>query len=120
MSDVYLTRRAAIDIQSIQEYSNNMWGERVAQKYITDLYAALSDAAAHPQRGVLRQHRSSPYLMVPAGKHFAVYEAIQSGIIIATIVHSYQDIETLIEQLTPALAQEVERIRANIGNTHHD
>lgn len=116
MADVYFTRRAMQDIKSILYYSEEQWGARVARTYLEDVYSALKQTAKSPQRGKLRQRRAAPYLMVPVGKHFAVYEIINSGIIIATILHGRRDIESIIQSLGPELAAEVIQVRKQINN----
>src|SRR5574337_2173020 len=88
------------------------WGsEDVADRYIADLYAAMLDAAANPERGRLRQHRSAPFLMVLARQHFVIYDLVPQGIAVLTVQHQVRDIETLIVELTPAFHAEVERLK---------
>jgi toxin ParE1/3/4 len=107
----FLTRRAAFDLRSIHTRSRDEWGEDVADRYITDLYAAMRRAAANPEMGRLRQHRSAPFLMVPALRHFVIYDIILQGIAVLTIQHQVRDIEALIAGLTAAFRAEVERLR---------
>ena len=70
--------------------------------------------ADHPEKGKLRRHRSFPYLMAPAEKHYAVYEPLESGIVIAAIIYSKRDIETLIKMLGAELAAEIKQTRQRI------
>lgn len=55
-----LTRNAALDLRHIHLRSRREWGEDVADRYLSDLYTAMGDAAANPENGRLRQHRSAP------------------------------------------------------------
>lgn len=59
----------------------------------------------------LRQHRSAPFLMVPARQHFVIYDLVPQGIVVLTIQHQVRDIETLIAEFTPAFHAEVERLK---------
>ena len=72
----HLTRRAALDLRDIYDRSRQEWGEATADGYMADLYATMSQAAANPDAGVLRQHRAAPFLMVPARQHFVIYDRI--------------------------------------------
>lgn len=107
----FLTRRAALDLHAIDARSRRGWGEKVADRYLADLYAAMRRAAVDPEAGRLRQHRSAPFLMIPAQRHFVVYDAIPQGIVVLTILHQVRDIETSIAELTLSFHAEVERLK---------
>jgi len=108
----HLTRRAALDLRDIYDRSRQEWGEATADGYMADLYATMSQAAANPDAGVLRQHRAAPFLMVPARQHFVVYDRIPEGVVILTLLHQVRDIESLIAGLSPSFLQEVEKLKA--------
>lgn len=106
-----LTRKAALDLRQIHSRSRRKWGDGVADRYLADLYAVMSDAASNPEEGRLRQYRSTPFLMVPARQHFVIYDLVPQGIAVLAIQHQVRDIETLIAELTPAFHAEVERLK---------
>ncbi len=106
-----LTGTAARDLRRIHARSRREWGEDVADRYLADLYAAMCDAAANPDKGRLRQHRSTPFLMVPARQHFVIYALVPQGIAVLTVQHQVRDIETLIAELTAAFHSEIERLK---------
>lgn len=106
-----LTRNAALDLRRIYTRSRREWGDDVADRYLADLYAAMGVAAANPEKGRLRQYRSTPFLMIPARQHFVIYDFVPQGIAVLTIQHQVRDIETLIAELTPAFNAEVERLK---------
>lgn len=106
-----LTRNAALDLRRIHTRSCREWGDNVADRYLADLYAAMADAAANPGKGRLRQHRSAPFLMVPARKHFVIYDSVPQGIVILTVQLQVRGIETLITELTPQFLAEVKRLK---------
>ena len=108
----HLTRRAVLDLRNIYNHSLREWGEATADSYMADLYAVMSKAAANPDSGLLRQHRTAPFLMVPARQHFVVYDRSPQGITILTILHQVRDIEGLIADLSPTFLQEVEKLKA--------
>lgn len=110
----FLTRQAAFDLRAIHAHSRRQWGDRVASRYIGNLYAAMKNAAANPEVGRPRRHRSAPFLMVPAQRHFIIYDTIPRGIAILTLQHQTRDVETLIAELTPAFLTEVEKLKYDL------
>lgn len=106
-----LTRTAALDLRRIHAQSRRTWGDKVADLYLADLYAAMGAAAASPEQGRLRQHRSAPFSMIPAREHFVIYDVVPQGIAVLTVQHQVRDIEALIAELTPAFFAEVERLK---------
>lgn len=109
-----LTRNAALDLRRIHMRSRREWGDAVADRYLIDLYAAMGAAAAHPERGHLRQHRSAPFLMVPARQHFVIYDLVPEGIVVLTVQHQVRDIEALMAELTPTFVTEVARLKRKV------
>ncbi|MEN1926774.1 type II toxin-antitoxin system RelE/ParE family toxin [Luteimonas qiangzhengi] len=106
-----LTRNAAMDLRRIHARSRREWGDAVADRYLTELYEVMADAARTPEKGRLRQYRSAPFMMVPARKHFVIYELVPQGIVVLTVQLQVRGIETLIAELTPRFHAEVERLK---------
>ncbi len=106
-----LTRNAALDLRRIHARSRREWGDDVAERYLADLYATMADAAVNPGKSRLRQHRSTPFLMVSARQHYVICELVPQGIAVLTVQHQVRDIETLIAELTPTFHAEVERLK---------
>jgi plasmid stabilization system protein ParE len=106
-----LTRNAALDLRRIYTRSRREWCDDLADRYLADLYAAMGVAAANPEKGRLRQYRSTPFLMIPVWQHFVIYDLVPQGIAVLTVQHQVRDIETLIAELTPAFHAEVERVK---------
>jgi plasmid stabilization system protein ParE len=71
----------------------------------------MADAAVNPEKGRLRQHRSTPFLMVSARQHYVIYDLVPQGIAVLTVQHQVRDIETLIAELTPVFHAEVGRLK---------
>jgi plasmid stabilization system protein ParE len=115
-SRFFLTRTAALDLRKIHARSRREWGEEIADRYLTDLYAVMAQAATIPETGRLRQHRSTPFLMIPARQHFVIYDLMPEGIVILTIQHQTRDIESLIAKFTPSFHAELERLKRSMAN----
>lgn len=71
----------------------------------------MRQAVSDPEAGRLRQHRSAPFLMIPARRHFVIYDLVPQGIAVLTIQHQARDIEFLIAELTPSFHAEIERLK---------
>ena len=108
-----LTRNAALDLRLIHTRSRREWGDDVADKYLADLYTVMGVVAANPEKGRLRQYRSTPFLMVPARQHFLIYDRVPQGIAVLTVQHQVRDIESLIADLSQDFHAEVDRIKRN-------
>ena len=108
---VLLTRNAALDLRLIHTRSRREWGDDVADKYLADLYTVMGVVAANPEKGRLRQYRSTPFLMVPARQHFLIYDRVPQGIAVLTVQHQVRDIESLIADLSQDFHAEVDRIK---------
>lgn len=114
MADFYLTRRAALDLKEIYAYSVEKWGKPIAEQYLQKLYAGLQKAADHPESGQGRKNRSAPFLIIPAEKHFVVYEPFKDGVIIITVLHQVRDIEGIIGNLAPDFLREIKALQRKI------
>jgi len=110
----YLTRLAARDLKAIHRYSVEEWGEETARAYVEKLYAAMAAAADKPATGLLRQHRSAPFLMVPAGRHFVVYDSVDIGTVVLTILHQRRNIEQIIASFTPDFMTAIDELRSQV------
>jgi toxin ParE1/3/4 len=108
-----LTRNAALDLRLIHTRSRREWDDDVADKYLADLYTVMGVVAANPEKGRLRQYRSTPFLMVPARQHFLIYDRVPQGIAVLTVQHQVRDIESLIAELSQDFHAEVDRIKRN-------
>jgi len=107
----HLTQRAALDLRDIHRRSVAEWGKDVAGRYMADLYAAMHQAAANPEAGLLRQVRAAPFLMVAARKHFVVYDRARDGIVVLTLLHQIRNVEALIAEMTPEFFRETDRLK---------
>ncbi len=107
-----LTRKAVADLRAIHKRSIIEWGELQADQYLENLYAAIVRLAEHPERDKSRNRRASPFRMVPAQKHFLIYEIIDEKIVLVlAALHQAQNIEKHIAELTPSARQAISAIK---------
>lgn len=107
----YLTRHAATDLRRIYRYSSDKWGETAADRYMGCLYEAFAKIARQPQLGDTRKHRTAPFLLYPAGKHFIVYDRLPKGVVIVTVLHQVQNIERILSEMSAAFLEQVTALR---------
>ncbi len=110
----HLTRRAATDLRDIYDHSKDQWGEKKARHYIDSIYAAMSSLKADDHRAKQREGRSLPFHMIPAEKHFIVFEIINKTPVIITLLHQRRDIESIIRDFTPDFLAEISSLRKTI------
>ena len=107
----HLTRQAAHQLRDIYDHSAKEWGKKVALRYMDELYDVLGKITLQPELGKIRKPRSTPFLMVPAGKHFVVYDILNQKIIILTFLHQRQNIEHIIVTMKSSFLSEIESIK---------
>ena len=112
----FLTRQAARMLRDVYAYSVEQWGRAAADRYMAEIYAVMNKVAAKPDLGCTRKPRSTPFLMVPAGKHFVVYDRFSEGTVIVTLLHQHRDIEKNIADMGSGFIAEIEAIKTKLKN----
>jgi len=111
---VYLTERAIRDIARIEDYSIEQFGKTTAQRYLTDLEAAIKRIGEHP--GLLTQsvdfHPSFQFYR--AGTHLLVCDCQSTRIGILTLLHGSMDIPQRLSELEPTLRTEIELLHRKL------
>lgn len=110
----HLTRQAARSLRDIYARSLKQWGQKTADDYMANLYAAMGNAAANPDTGRLRAHRAVLFLMIAAGGHFIVYDRLREGIVIVAVLHQRRNIEQIIASIDASTLAEIETLRRDI------
>lgn len=110
-----LTRQAAMALRDVHAGSAERWGQKTADAYLAEMYAVavIKKAASRPEMGQVRGRRSAPFLMIPAGRHFVIYDRLNDGIVILTLLHQHRDIEPILADLKPDFLAEIARLRKN-------
>jgi toxin ParE1/3/4 len=108
---VHLTHRALRDIVSIESYSIEKFGERVAEQYIGKLEAGIGRVSDNAE--LLREeslfHDSLKFYRIE--QHLLVCETgIRGKIIILTVLHATMDIPSRLAELEPNLSIEAEML----------
>ncbi len=87
-----LTPRAKQDLGEIWSYSNEVWGESQADKYVTSLYQRFKWLAQQPSVGMKRSDIRNGFYSFPQGSHLAFYVQKKEGIDIIGVPHKNMDI----------------------------
>ena len=114
MPTVHLTRRALLDIESIDRYSTERWGDRVAKKYLDDLFSGAARLGESP--GLLRGHSGTSLRLrfYRVREHVLVCDAIGARIFVLAVRHAAMDLPSRIAELEPQLVHEAELLARQI------
>ncbi|MBP0016205.1 MAG: type II toxin-antitoxin system RelE/ParE family toxin [Cyanobacteria bacterium SBLK] len=96
---------------AIESYTAERYGAEQAENYLNELYDGFGRIVADPRIGERRRNRTDPFLMASISNyHFAIYHVEGDRIIILTVLHGRQDIETIMQRIRPALTDEINAI----------
>ena len=88
---VVLSPLAKLDLEDIQIYTLEKWGETQRKKYAALLYEGLQKLAVSPEFGHKRRDLSTDHRACRIGHHFAVYRVVGTEIQISRILHEKMD-----------------------------
>src|SRR5688572_18730405 len=103
-----LTRRALRDLEDIERFSVERWGETVAAGYLEGVEQALDRLRENP--GLLRTKEAiSPHFsLYRVREHFLVCTMSAGRIYVLTIKHGSMDLLRRLAELEPQLLQEAQ------------
>ena len=106
MAYLALSRTAVYDLEDIRIYSEENWGEEVANRYMKTLEQALQRLKSHPE--LLRDIPSfSEHLkFYRVEKHFLVCSLIGENVYVLTVKHGAMDLPERIGEFEPQLVRE--------------
>jgi toxin ParE1/3/4 len=82
-----LSKTAEADIEKIDFYSFEKWGETTAQAYMAEIEARLKALCDTPMIGVDRSDLRQNYRAFLAGRHLIYYRVEAEFIYVLTILH---------------------------------
>ena len=86
-----LTSAAKNDIKRIWQYSVDIWGEKQAMVYMTQLEGRFDELAENPLLGRARPDVEQSYRSLPCGKHIIFYTISYEIVQIIGIPHASID-----------------------------
>ena len=114
MPRVHLTRRALLDIDQIERYSVERWGQRVADTYLDGLNAALQRLEESPD--LLRERPDQSLLLhfYSVQQHVLVADVGGERIYILCVWHGSMDLAGRVTDLEPQLIREAQVLHARL------
>lgn len=116
MPEVHLSRRALFDIADIDQYSIEKWGERIATKYLDDLYAAAARLGESPNLLQGRPDTSMRLRFYRVREHVLICDVIGDRIFVLAVRHAVMDLPSRLAELEPQLIHEAEIMARQIGS----
>lgn len=109
-----ITERALRDVISIRDYSEEEFGKRVAQKYLSGLESSINLIKESPS--LLREEPGfHPWMkFYRYEKHLLVWDIQKTVITLLTIIHTSMDIPSRLEELEPNLKNEIELLHRKL------
>ncbi|HEX5054531.1 MAG TPA: type II toxin-antitoxin system RelE/ParE family toxin [Planctomycetota bacterium] len=114
MARVHLTRRALLDIEAIDRYSTEKWGDRVAAKYLADLGSGAARLGASPILLKQRPETSIRLRFYRVREHMLVCDVIGDDIYVLALFAAVMDLPARIAELEPQLVHEAELLARQI------
>ncbi len=114
MVTLHITDRAALEIEQVQEYTKQQWGQDQADKYIADIDRILQLLQEYPDLLQTKTQISQYLKFYATGKHILVFEKINDEIYLITVKHTAMDLDSRMPELEPVLKEEVRALRARL------
>lgn len=114
MAPAYLTRRALLDVDEIDRYSTDRWGDQVAEQYLADLFAAAERLGEMPSLLKHDDDRSSRLRFYRAREHVLICDLIEDDVYVLAIRHTKMDLPRRIVELEPQLLDEARFLHGRI------
>ncbi len=114
MSRAYLTRRALLDIDEIDHYSTDRWGDAVAEQYLNDIQAGVQRLEDSPS--LLREQPDSSLRLrfYRVREHVLICDVVDELIFVLALRHGSMDLPQRIAELEPQLVLESRILHARI------
>ena len=110
MRNLQLSRRATLDIQYIESYSIEKWGEKVADEYLQSIEDALNLILENPTLLRSKPEVSDSLCFYRVRQHFLVCAIFEEIIFVLTVKHGAIDLPSRIAEIEPLLSQEAEML----------
>jgi len=120
MPEVHLSRRALFDIEEIDLYSIEKWGEQVAAKYLSDLYAGADRLGKNLDLLQERPDTSLRLRFYPVREHVLICDVFAERIFVLAVRHAVMDLPRRIAELEPQLIHEAEVLARQVEEAENE
>jgi len=114
---ITFTQQAADDLNEIYDYSIERWSKRTADKYISDIEAAIQRIQDNPDLLIELPELHEALRFYHLNKHLLICDVKHQSIVVLTIASTYRDIPKLLARLKPRLSQEVDILHKRVRGT---
>jgi toxin ParE1/3/4 len=106
-----------LDIDAIEKYSVQQWGQRVADSYLDGLNAGLQRLAESP--GLLRERpgQSLRLRFYAVQRHVFVADVVGEHVYVLAVWHGSMDLAARLADLEPQLVYEAQLLHARISRS---
>ena len=87
MAEVRFSRRAESDLQAIDDYTIQNWGEGQADLYLKQIHLFCMHLAETPNMGRLWNRQRPGLHRIEQGSHVIFYRQTRDGVLITRILH---------------------------------
>ncbi len=116
MARVFVTRRALRQVDEIDRYSKERWGDEVAGESLGDLFAGLQRLECAPGLLRRREDRSLRLRFYRVREHTMVCDVVGSDVYVLAIWHGAADFAERLERLEPHLIEEAELMARQLAS----
>ena len=120
MVKVHLTRRALFEIEEIDLYSIDKWGDNVATQYLADLYAGAARLGENPNLLKEQPETSLRLRFYRVREHVLVCDVIGDDIFVLALRAAVMDLPNRIAELEPQLVHEAEIMACQIESEREE
>ena len=111
---IHLSKRAALDLDEIDQYSISKWGKNVADDYMQSIDFALQTLKENPS--LLRSNTafSTVFSLYRVREHYFVCSLHNQNIVVLTVKSGNLDLPSRLFELEPTLIKEAEFLYAQL------
>ena len=120
MARAYVSRRALLQIDEIDQHSISCWGDEVAASDLNDLFAAIQRLESSPDLLRRRRDFSVRLRFYRVRQHTLVCDVLNGDIFVLAVWQGAMDLPDRLERLEPQLVEEAELMARRIENRGGD
>lgn len=92
MADYSLSRRAAIDLEAIAEFTIDRFGIKQARRYRDELKNCFTNLAENPTMGRRAEQLARGLRRFEHGSHIIFYLPVEDGVLVVRVLHYRMDV----------------------------
>lgn len=93
MASFFLARAAYTDLEDIESYTLETWGEDQRVRYVSGLFDRFDAIATNPELGLSRPELADGVRSLPYERHVIFYEVVSGRCHILRVLHHARDID---------------------------